>query len=89
MKPVRYRLAVELAAAYGLLDRPGVEVVDPRPATVEEITRVHPEPYVSAIRRFSENPVLRRLARIVARGTARCSRTPMNMRCFAASPARL
>jgi acetoin utilization protein AcuC len=58
MTPVRYRLAVELAEAYGLLERPGVTVLDPRPATVAEITRVHPEAYVSAIRRFSENPTL-------------------------------
>lgn len=58
MTPVRYRLAVELLAAYGLLDREGVTVLDPRPATVDEITRVHPAPYVAAIRRFSDNPML-------------------------------
>jgi acetoin utilization protein AcuC len=58
MTPVRYRLAVELVTAYGLLDRDDVHVLSPRPATVEEITRVHPEPYVAAIRRFSENPAL-------------------------------
>jgi acetoin utilization protein AcuC len=58
MTPVRYRLAVELVTAYGLLDRDDVHVLSPRPATVEEITRVHPEPYVTAIRRFSENPAL-------------------------------
>ena len=58
MTPVRYRLAVELVTAYGLLDRDDVTVLSPRPATIEEITRVHPEPYVSAIRRFSDNPAL-------------------------------
>jgi acetoin utilization protein AcuC len=58
MTPVRYRLAVELVTAYGLLDRDDVHVLSPRPATVEEITRVHPEPYVSAIRRFSDDPAL-------------------------------
>ena len=44
MTPVRYRLAVELIAAYGLLDRPDVAVLQPRPATIEEIARVHPRP---------------------------------------------
>ncbi len=58
MTPVRYRLAVELIAAYGLLDRPDVAVLDPRPATVEEIERVHPAAYVAAIRRFSDDPAL-------------------------------
>jgi len=58
MTPVRYRLAVDLVTAYGLLDRDDVHVLSPRPATVGEITRVHPEPYVSAIRRFSDDPAL-------------------------------
>lgn len=58
MTPVRYRLAVELIAAYGLLDRDDVAVLDPRPATLEVIGRVHPEAYASAIRRFSDDPAL-------------------------------
>src|SRR5262245_18791595 len=60
MTPVRYRLAVELIASYGLLDREDVTVLDPRPSTVAEITRVHPAPYVAAIRRFSDAPALSR-----------------------------
>lgn len=60
MTPVRYRLAVELLDAYGLLDRDDVALLDPRPATVEEIERVHPAAYVAAIRRFGENPALAR-----------------------------
>ncbi len=58
MTPVRYRLAVELIAAYGLLDRPDVTVLQPRPATIEEIERVHPAAYVAAVRRMSDNPAL-------------------------------
>ena len=43
----------------------------------------------AAARMRALGAVLHRLARIVARGTARRSRTPMNMRLSAASPARL
>ena len=33
LKPIRVKLTVELARAYGLLDRDNVEVVRPRSAT--------------------------------------------------------
>ena len=58
MTTVRYRLALELIRAYGLLDRPDVELLDPVPASVEEITRVHAPAYVRAVRRYSDDPVL-------------------------------
>lgn len=58
MTPVRYRLAVELIRSYGLLDRPDVHELEPRPATLEEVHRAHPEAYTRAIRRYSDNPLL-------------------------------
>ena len=58
MTPVRYRLAVDLLAAYGLLVREDVSLLDPRPSTIDELTRVHPASYVAAIQRFSDAPEL-------------------------------
>jgi acetoin utilization protein AcuC len=58
LSPVRRELAVELIRAYGLLDRPDVRVVAPRPATREEIERVHAPAYVAAVRRLSADPSL-------------------------------
>jgi acetoin utilization protein AcuC len=58
MTTVRYRLALELIRAYGLLERPDVDLLEPRPATVEEITRVHAPAYVRAVRRYSDDPML-------------------------------
>ncbi len=58
MKPVVPLLAVDLARAYGLLDRRQVEVLTPGPATVEEITRVHAPAYVHQVQRYSANPEL-------------------------------
>lgn len=58
MTPVRYRLAMELLRAYGLLDRADVGLLEPRIAEVDVITRVHPLAYVRAIQRYSENPLL-------------------------------
>ncbi len=56
--PLRRELAAELIEAYGLLDRDDVEVLDPEPATDEEITRVHAPAYVAAVKRFGEQPAL-------------------------------
>ena len=58
MKPVVPLLAVDLARACGLLDQPQVEVVNPGPATVDEITRVHAPAYVQQVQRYSANPEL-------------------------------
>jgi acetoin utilization protein AcuC len=58
MTPMRRRLAVDLIRAYGLLDRPGVEAIVPRAATVAEIERVHAPAYVAAVRRYSRDPAL-------------------------------
>jgi acetoin utilization protein AcuC len=58
MTPLRRRLAVDLIRAYGLLDRPGVEVIVPEPASDDEIQRVHAPAYVAAVRRYSATPAL-------------------------------
>ena len=58
MQPMRRRLAVELIRAYGLLDHPGVQPIDPRAATDAEIERVHAPAYVAAVRRYSATPAL-------------------------------
>jgi acetoin utilization protein AcuC len=57
-RPLRRRLGIDLIRAYGLLDRPEVLRVDPRPATIEEILTVHSEAYVRAVRRYSAEPAL-------------------------------
>jgi acetoin utilization protein AcuC len=58
MSPLRYRLASELLGAYGLLDRPDVEVIDPEPAADERIMRVHAPAYVRAVQRYGAQPEL-------------------------------
>lgn len=57
-RPLRRQLGIDLLRAYGLLDHPEVTCVDPRAATDEEILAVHAPAYVSAIRRYSANPLL-------------------------------
>lgn len=55
---LRRELGVELLRAFGLLDHPDVTCIDPRPATDEEIQRVHDPAYVGAVRRYSDDPEL-------------------------------
>ena len=58
MTPLRRQLAVDLIMAYGLHEHPDVETIRPRSATDAEIERVHAPAFVSAVRRYSENPAL-------------------------------
>jgi acetoin utilization protein AcuC len=58
LTPVRRELAAALIEAYGLLEYPGVTVVDSEPATDEQIQRVHAPAYVAAVRQFSATPAL-------------------------------
>src|SRR5690606_10058208 len=58
MNPLRRRLAVDLIAAYGLLDRPGIVRIEAPAATDAEIERVHAPAYVRAVRRYSATPAL-------------------------------
>src|SRR5919106_1644793 len=53
LKPVRVKLMVELARAYGLLDRPNVDVIAPRLATREELELVHTPRYIDAVEMIS------------------------------------
>jgi acetoin utilization protein AcuC len=54
LKPIRVKLTVELARAYGLLDLANVDVVKPRSATREELQLVHTPAYVDAVERISK-----------------------------------
>src|SRR5919106_4483913 len=53
LKPIRVKLMVELARAYGLLDAPNVDVVSPRFATREELELVHTSRYIEAVEMIS------------------------------------
>lgn len=55
-RPLRRRLGIDLIGAYGLLDRDDVIVVEPEPATVADVERIHAPAYVGAVRRYSANP---------------------------------
>lgn len=53
LKPIRVKLTVELARAYGLLDLAHVEVVKPRSATRAELELVHAPRYIDAVEHIS------------------------------------
>jgi acetoin utilization protein AcuC len=53
LKPVRVKLMIELARAYGLLDASNVDVLAPRPASRAELELVHVPAYIDAIERIS------------------------------------
>ncbi|MCW1804269.1 acetoin utilization protein AcuC [Brachybacterium squillarum] len=54
MSPIRLELTRTLAAATGLLDRPGVVTLPAPVATDEQLLRVHEPEYLAAVRRASE-----------------------------------
>jgi acetoin utilization protein AcuC len=51
MAPLRVKLTIELARAFGILDLDGVSVRAPRPATDAEIALVHDPGYIEVVRR--------------------------------------
>jgi acetoin utilization protein AcuC len=53
LDPRRLELTVDLVRRLGLLERDDVEVIAPRPATDDELRRVHDAGYVEAVRRLS------------------------------------
>jgi acetoin utilization protein AcuC len=53
LKPVRVKLTVELARAYGLLDLPHVEALPARPASRAELELVHTPRYIDAVETIS------------------------------------
>jgi acetoin utilization protein AcuC len=50
LAPVRVELTIALARELGVLDRPGVTVVAPRPAGTAELELVHDPGYIDAVR---------------------------------------
>jgi acetoin utilization protein AcuC len=55
-RPLRRGLAWDLLGQAGLLDAPGVQVVDPPGMSDEELARVHAPAYIQAVRRYSAQP---------------------------------
>ena len=59
LNPVRVELTMALARALGVLDRPGVRMVTPAPATEADLTRVHRADYLDAVRHAPRDPFFR------------------------------
>ncbi|MHB1463568.1 MAG: acetoin utilization protein AcuC [Thermoleophilia bacterium] len=53
MKPARLMLTYELMRAYGFFDG-GVAVIEPRPATEDELALVHDRDYIAKVRELSQ-----------------------------------
>ena len=51
MRPIRLRYTYELLEAYRAFDADSVTLVQPRPATEEEVLRYHTRPYLEAVQR--------------------------------------
>jgi acetoin utilization protein AcuC len=56
LDPVRVELTMALVRGFGLLDRPGVTVVEPVPADDAALTRVHQAGYLHAVRSAPDDP---------------------------------
>ncbi|BCJ42303.1 acetoin utilization protein AcuC [Actinoplanes ianthinogenes] len=56
LNPVRVELTMALARELGVLDRPGVQLITPRPAGDAELTRVHRPDYLDAVRQAPIDP---------------------------------
>jgi acetoin utilization protein AcuC len=94
LDPVRVELTIALAQSLGVLDRPGVTVVAPTPASDELLTRVHDPAYLLAVKEASadpnfsgaglgtsDNPVFRRMheaSALVAGATVRAAEAVWN-----------
>ena len=59
LNPVRVELTMALARELGVLDRPGVQMITPRPASDEQLTRVHQADYLDAVRLAPSDPFFR------------------------------
>lgn len=57
LDPVRVELTVALARALGVLDRPGVRVDAPPPATDQTLTLVHTPEYLAAVKSAPDDPL--------------------------------
>jgi acetoin utilization protein AcuC len=56
LNPVRVELTMALARDLGVLDRPGVQMITPEPATDADLTRVHRADYLDAVRAAPHDP---------------------------------
>jgi acetoin utilization protein AcuC len=56
LDPVRVELTVALAREFGVLDRPGVRLVEPAPADDAALLRVHRADYLAAVRAAPADP---------------------------------
>src|SRR3954466_9690974 len=56
LNPVRLELTMALARELGVLGRPGVQMITPRPATEADLTRVHRSDYLDAVRQAPLDP---------------------------------
>ncbi len=59
LDPVRVELTIALARELGVLDRPGVTVRPPVPASDEELLRVHRADYLEAVKAAPDDPFFR------------------------------
>ncbi len=59
LDPVRVELTIALARDLGLLERPGVTVREPVPATDEELSLVHRADYIEAVKVAPNDPFFR------------------------------
>jgi len=59
LNPVRVELTMALARELGILDRPGVQMITPRPASDDELTRIHRADYLDAVRLAPSDPFFR------------------------------
>ena len=55
LKAVRLRHTYDLLSSYGVFEEPGSLLVEPRDATVDEVTLYHTPEYVDCVRRVSAN----------------------------------
>ena len=56
LDPVRVELTIALARDLGILDRPGVHLISPEPASDELLTRVHRPEYLEAVKAAPYDP---------------------------------
>jgi len=59
LNPVRVELTMALARELGILDRPGVQMITPSPASDDDLTRVHRADYLDAVRLAPSDPFFR------------------------------
>ncbi|MFC4068028.1 acetoin utilization protein AcuC [Actinoplanes subglobosus] len=59
LNPVRVELTMALARELGILDRPGVQMITPAPASEIDLTRVHRADYLDAVRLAPVDPFFR------------------------------